>query len=73
MRDAVFRPLVSPAAVPKRLSLGFVVGQASKSSSATNRKQVVLHSTSRDPPMVWGNRVIMLRRLRCADLWHDVP
>jgi hypothetical protein len=45
-----------------QLSLGFVAGRASKSSSATSGKKVVLHSTSRDPPMVCQARVIKLRR-----------
>jgi hypothetical protein len=45
-----------------RLSLGFVAGQASKSSSATNRKKVVRHSAQRHPPSVCRKRVIMLRR-----------
>jgi hypothetical protein len=53
-----------------RLSLGFAAGQVSESSSATQRKQVVLHSARRDPPMVCQGRVIKLRRRL---LWHDVP
>ena len=46
-RTLRFWPLPQP-----RLSLGFVAGQASKSSSATTRKKVVLHSARGDPPTV---------------------
>jgi hypothetical protein len=56
-----------------RLFLGLVSGQASQSSSATNRKKVVLHSARRNAVTVCRKRVIKLRRTSSALTFCTTP